>query len=247
MKKDFIISEIVRTAKGNNGVPLGQARFERATGIKETDWSGKYWINWGEALLDAGYEPNKLQGAYDEDFLIEKLIGLIQKINKFPTLRELKKEAFENNDFPSLSPFTRLGKKHEMAKKVIEYCKNKKTFPDIITISRPISEVSQDAVEHEVEKGNEGFGYVYLMKIGNYHKIGMTYDHERRHKELGRDVPWEKKYIHIIETDDPSGIEAYWHKRFEAKRIKDSKKTHKEYYKLSSEDIKAFKRRRKFM
>ena len=45
--------------------------------------------------------------------------------------------------------------------------------------------------------------------------------------------------IHSIKTNDPSGIEAYWHKRFEAKRMQG------EWFNLSSADIKAFKRWRR--
>jgi len=36
-----IIGEIRRTAR--DGRALGKMAFERETGIKESDWSGKYW------------------------------------------------------------------------------------------------------------------------------------------------------------------------------------------------------------
>jgi len=42
--------------------------------------------------------------------------------------------------------------------------------------------------------------------------------------------------IHSIKTDDPSGVETYWHKRFDTKRLNG------EWFDLNSADIKAFKR-----
>jgi len=67
MNKQHILNEIIRTAKENNGIPLGRDRFERETGIKYSDWYGKYWARWGDAVKEAGLEPNKLQSAYDKN------------------------------------------------------------------------------------------------------------------------------------------------------------------------------------
>ena len=71
MNKEYILKEIDRTAKENNDIPLGRLKFARETGIRYSDWWGIYWAKWNDALIEAGYPPNKLQSAYDETFLIE--------------------------------------------------------------------------------------------------------------------------------------------------------------------------------
>jgi len=45
MDKQHIIDEIIRTTKENNGTPLGIHKFEKETGIKKTDWYGKFWAS----------------------------------------------------------------------------------------------------------------------------------------------------------------------------------------------------------
>jgi hypothetical protein len=62
----------------------------------------------------------------------------------------------------------------------------------------------------------------------------------QRERQLAIQLPEKVGTIHSIRTDDPAGIEAYWHKRFEAKRMNG------EWFNLNAEDIGAFKRR-KFM
>ena len=82
MKKEHILQEIKRTAKSNDGVPLGSRRFETATGIKESEWLGKLWARWGDALREAGFAPNQLQSAYDKTELLERYAKLAQELGR---------------------------------------------------------------------------------------------------------------------------------------------------------------------
>jgi len=239
--KKHIIEEIIRTTKENNGVPLGMDKFASESGIKESDWFPKYWTKWSEALREAGFNPNKMKSAYDGNVLIEHVISLIRELKKFPTTSDFKFKAYHTNGFPWDRAFRRLGKKPEMAQKILNYCKSNSGYEDIIEICKGVL-ASSEKEEKEVDfEGVEPqFSYVYLMKSGRYYKIGRSDCVEKRNYEIGIKLPEESKIVHKIKTDDPSGIEAYWHKRFEDKRKQG------EWFDLLSSDVNAF-RRRKFM
>ena len=87
-------------------------------------------------------------------------------------------------------------------------------------------------------RGSEEVGLVYLLRSGRYYKIGKTNAAGRRERELAIQLPEKSATVHVIRTDDPTGIEAYWHKRFESKR------KHGEWFELRTYDVNAFKRRR---
>jgi hypothetical protein len=84
----------------------------------------------------------------------------------------------------------------------------------------------------------QGSGFVYLMKSGRHYKIGKTNSVDRRRYEIGIQLPQAIEPIHSIETDDPSGIEAYWHNRFRERRLNG------EWFELTASDIRAFRKRR---
>ncbi|MEK7354550.1 MAG: hypothetical protein AABZ77_08610, partial [Chloroflexota bacterium] len=136
MEKDYILKEIERTAKENNGKPLGSARFAKETGIKFSDWYGKYWARWSDAVIEAGYPPNKMNTAYDEETLFEQVIALIREISKFPTAGELRLKASKSTGFPGRTLGNRLGYSADLANKIITYCGSNPKYQDIIKVCK---------------------------------------------------------------------------------------------------------------
>jgi hypothetical protein len=238
MEKDHILKEIKRTAQQNHGKPLGVIRFEKETGIKEEDWKGKYWTKWSEAIIEAGYTPNPFTPAHDKGWLINQLILYIRELRRFPTGADLMLKRFKDKEFPGHITFRkRLGNKAQLVQTLINFCINEKELSDVLEICRS-AQVSQDSenLEIGVKESNVQYGFVYLTKSGRFYKIGRTGFVEKRNYEIGLKLPEEPTVIHTIKTDDPSGVEAYWHKRFELKRKKG------EWFELDSKDVQAFKR-----
>ncbi len=83
-------------------------------------------------------------------------------------------------------------------------------------------------------------GVVYMVKAGRFYKVGRSNAVGRRQCELAIQLPEKATLIHSIATDDPPGIEGYWHRRFADRR------RNGEWFELTAEDVAAF-RRRKFM
>lgn len=240
VERNLVIAEIVRTAEQNNGKPLGQRKFETETGIKVSDWKGKHWTEWSDALAEAGYEPNILDEGYDEEALIIKLIDLAREIGRFPSSADLKLKAYNQKPFPSDSTFGKLGNQKQKAVKVFDYCRNRDGFSDILEICLPLLGSETESVENEVRSEAGALEFVYLMKSGKYYKIGRSNHTGRRSYDIGLILPEEIEVVHEIKTDDAAGIEEYWHKRFKDKRKKG------EWFDLTRHDVEIFKRR-KFM
>jgi hypothetical protein len=238
MDRDEILVEIRRTANENGGIPLGRARFEHATGIGEHDW-GKFWPRFGDAQRDAGFAANQLQAAYSTDYLMTKVIELIRKLGTFPTQGDMRVARHSDRSFPGYAAIRRLGDKRQLASHIIDYCGEKPEYRDVVAICAPLASPTKpinddgETSEHRDTK----YGFVYLIRgHPGECKIGRTNLVDRRVSELGATFPIEQQLIYEIKTDDPSGVEAYWHKRFENKRMRG------EWFRLKPSDVKSFKR-----
>lgn len=236
--KQDIINAIQKAANENGGVPLGRGRFERETGIKPYDW-GKYWAKFGDAHREAGFDPNTLNAAYDIEFILERYVALIKELGRFPTSGDLRVKSNSDPDFPSTNTMRRFGNKQEIAQKILDFA-IEKGYCDVTILCEKVIETYKES-EEEDSDARPDVGEVYLFKSGRYYKIGKTNDTVRRGNEIRIQLPEKMDLIHSVKTDDPSGVESYWHKRFETKRMQG------EWFDLSSADIKAFKRWRKII
>ncbi|HZM86482.1 MAG TPA: GIY-YIG nuclease family protein [Blastocatellia bacterium] len=240
MNKCHIIEEIKRTAVANGGKPLGHRKFSTETGIQYADWYGKHWARWSDALREAGFGSNAMQAAYDESLVFDKTIELIRKLGRFPAISDLLMARRRDSEFPSEKTFRRFGSKEQLAARIAEYCREKPGHDDVVgwcaerVSARP--KMSEEDAEVPDREEKIATGFVYLMKSGRHYKIGRTVSVGSRERQLALKIPVPPTTVHTIETDDPSGVEAYWHRRFAEKRGEG------EWFDLSPNDIKAFKR-----
>jgi hypothetical protein len=242
--KQFILSEICRTAAHNDGKPLGIGRFRTETGIAQHEWSGIHWARWSDALSEAGFEPLEWNRALNEEQMIEAMARLVRKYNRFPVKTEILIEKRGNAQIPTpTSFFGKFGGRPGAIRRVRDYCSSREEYSDVVAI------LEQEAID---ETGKNGFneintgagkaassGYIYLVKSGKLYKIGCSENHWRRKSELHKQTSEGIKEIHTISAiDDAPGIEKYWHNRFSEKRQRG------EWFDLSAEDIRAFKKRK---
>lgn len=238
MNKATILQEIKRTAEAHDGVPLGFQRFESETGIRKADWFGIYWARWGDAVREAGFAPNRLQEAYDKEELLEQYAKLTLELGRLPVKGDLLLRTRSDPDFPHETTFwARFGTKSGLVAELIAYCQSHEGNEEVAQLCNGYAPRARDLSDDE-EAGEIAVGYVYLLKHGSRreYKIGRTNNLLRREGEIGIELPEKLQPIHVIKTDDPAGIEAYWHRRFAGKRKEG------EWFALTVQDVRAFKR-----
>lgn len=230
------ILELIReTAKRHGGAAPGRKLFADETGIAEHEWSGKHWVRWSEALVEAGFPPNTMQSARPDVDLLEQLALLVRELGRFPVSAELKLKRRSDPSFPGRNTFAKFGRKDDLVRSLSEFA-GELGYSDVQeSCQRALPQ--SNSIEQPTSKADPiNVGFVYLLKHGNRneYKIGSTRNLLRREGEIRIDLPQPVAPIHVIETDDPTGIESYWHRRFSDRRLNG------EWFKLSATDVRAF-------
>jgi len=243
--KQFILNEIRRIAIHNDGKPVGADRFRTETGIGLHEWRGVHWARWSDALSEAGFEPLEWTVGSTVEEILEILAKLVRQYGRYPTVNEILIEKRTNQAVPGPAALHgKLGAKAEAIKKLRDYCSSREEYADVPAI------LAQEKIDINSEDGETGSkigaekskpsGHVYLVKSGKLYKISQTANRWQRINQLDRQTSEGlDEVVHTIAAfDDAPGIEQYWHKRFEDKCVKG------EWFELSAEDIRAFKKRK---
>lgn len=231
-----IIQEIRRLAAVNGGRPPGRRAFERDTAIRESEWLGVIWARWGDALIEAGFSPNQMQGRADRQALLIKLADACRHYARMPTAAEFQLLRAQDPTFPSYKTYeANFGTKGNMVWELRQWLAENGDASLLELLP-----AGQARVAPKPSRGKPAAveGYVYLLQSGQHYKIGRSDELETRVKRISIALPESVKLTHAIKTDDPAGIEAYWHRRFADRRANG------EWFKLTPADVLAFKRRK---
>jgi hypothetical protein len=234
--RDQILNEIRKFALANDGRVPGVRIFERETGIREGAWRGVFWARWSDAVKEAGLEPNLKQGRFEEEFFLTKIAEACRHFGKFPTAMELRMFQKQDDNFPNVKSIIRhFGSLMHVPDQLAKWAKARGDCPELVAI---LGETSNAPASIIPLSSSNKEGLVYLIRSGAHYKIGRSDELERRVKEIRIALPEAAELVHSIRTDDPAGIEAYWHRRFSDRRANG------EWFKLSTSDVAAFKRRK---
>lgn len=163
----------------------------------------------------------------------------MDELDRWPTKADLLLYARQNPGSISHTTVQRRGTPIELAKKLLD-------SRDELGLSERVASIAgeklatgatgsgHDETPHVAPAG----GFVYLLKSGKFYKIGRSNDPGRRTYEVRLQLPEPVEEVHRIRTDDPQGIEAYWHQRFSDRR------RNGEWFALTSGDVAAFRARK---
>ena len=236
MNRDQIVAVYQQLLKKSGSRPPGMNALLRAIpGLSAHAFRGRLWRTWRAFQQEVGVQPNSKVQRLPDDQVLTGLAALARKLSKVPSDDDLMYERKRNPSAPSQSAVRRRARNLAERSRVLrEFCSSRPDFADVLAL---LTDGSTDFGPAPASSGAVPMiAYVYLQKSGRRFKIGRTRAPKRRLGEVQLMVPDVVSLLHVIETDDPGGVETYWKKRFETKHLRG------EWYALTPEDVASFRR-----
>jgi hypothetical protein len=225
-----MIGDIHKIAAANGGTPPGLRQFISRTGIRRSQCIGMIWPRWSEALRDAGFTPNEHQARLNDHEMLAGIAEVARIIGRIPAVTDLATWRASGRRLSSHSTYLRhFGSMAGVLRSLKHWAEE---TPDRAGIAAMLAGIGDPR-----EPKRRVMGAVYLLRHGQSYKIGCSKKVDRRIRFLQQTLPAKAKLIHLINTDYPRGIEAYWHRRFAEKRSRG------EWFKLSPDDVAIFRQR----
>lgn len=184
-------------------------------------------------MVEAGFAPNDKTVRTDTNHLLRKVAEAYRHYGRVATYGELALYRQRDPEIPWRQTIgLHYPSKADLIAAVKAWAAANEGYVDVAAML-PDDPVVRGARIPKAEDGS-----VYLLQSGPHFKIGRSNELERRVKEIRVALPDAAILIHTVTTDDPPGIEAYWHRRFADRRANG------EWFKLTPADVLAFKRRK---
>jgi len=241
MKTKEEIIKAYKLLRHNLQEPPSSKYFYKQSRISHTTLGRIYGQNpFSKLMEECGDAPRSFfVPKSDFDSILEDYGLLIRKLGRPPVLADWNQSGGVNSSVINRSHNT---KWTEMPDKFLEFAISKDEWHDVVVLLSSFKKSS--FIKSNNDNGpdlNIQFEEIYLIKSGKYYKIGKTKDFGLRGYQFKILLPEKPELVHKFKTDDPFGIEKYWHNRFANKR------KNGEWFDLDNNDIKAFKMRKDFM
>ena len=177
-KNDFLAK--IRLAAAQQGGRIGLRAFCQETGLPEKQHVQFGFANWNDAVRAAGLASSTFfRPRSDERSVVQAVVGLVSRLNKWPSENELTLERRRDKTFPSLQVIRRLSRSESLPEKIAAYCP---TLPNLAAVLTIVSGRTGAGAEPTDDLGH---GYVYLFRHGIRREFrigrrGTRYDERAR-------------------------------------------------------------------
>src|SRR5262249_12573760 len=156
-----------------------------------------------DALKEAGFPPNTKTERLDDEFMLAKLAQVCRHFGRFPHVSDFNVYRMSDGEMPGMTAYVRHFSSMPHLRGHLALWAERNKDLEVLGILRDLSYSHSPPAD----------GVVYLLRAFRKFKIGRSSDLARRVQELRVGQSNALVLVHAIATDDPPGIEAYWHRR----------------------------------